>query len=205
MEEYLNHANSVAKEMLEFASQTWGIDITGLRVVVDESEERTRSWGGSTRISIALQRCIREPYFREYQAFSADPVIGNFHGDTMGRIAATVAHEVAHAVVLKLHPMAEPHGDAFKLVYRTFRVRFVNHHTTEAAPQAALVKHEIVLHQKFGRCKVIGYNPRAHKYPYVIEDASGRLWKVTESSFRRAQEKVDNANDMLRKLGLLKK
>lgn len=77
--------------------------------------------------------------FKEYASYDADKEIGGFYfTDSEHKIAALVAHEVAHAVQYYYYSKSgvidRPHGDVFKNYYRMLRTRFVNSMLPEQQP-----------------------------------------------------------------------
>lgn len=95
-----------------------------------------RSKAGKDRIIIS-NKCWQfgNEYWKEYNAFNNDPVIGRIkvssHKDSL---LCLVSHELSHHVQYRYLPHMEkykgqwrkPHGEGFKAIYRCLRQYYVN-------------------------------------------------------------------------------
>jgi len=139
---------SVAK-MTEYLRINYDNPDFDVRVRLDFSPYRTRSWGGQRNnrnfISLALNRYTiaslsdKPIDFKEYSSFSYHPIIGDVNNVHWKKaLLALIAHELAHAAqfsdvgsnVVAASNLSNKdksgHGFVWKKIYQSLRIYFVN-------------------------------------------------------------------------------
>lgn len=132
--------------MVDFIRVQYNNPDFDVKVRLDFSEYRTRSWGGRRNnrnfISLALNRFVyadKPISFKEYSSFGYHPVIGDVNNVHWKKaLLALIAHELAHAAqfssvgtnVIAASNLTNKdqsgHGFVWKKIYQALRVNFVN-------------------------------------------------------------------------------
>lgn len=143
-------ALGTAQEMIRFVRAHYNAPDFNMKIRLDFSPRRTRSWGGRRNgvnfMSLALHRYAEAQKnhkaisFNEYSSFAYDKVIGSiFLVNWKHALAGLIAHELAHAVqfsdiqntVAAAANLGQgegriAHGLVWKNIYRTLRETYVN-------------------------------------------------------------------------------
>lgn len=136
--------------MVEFLRVKYQIPDFDVRVKLDFSDRRNRSWGGRRNGRNFISLCLKNHLaasensvkmnFVEYSTFNDDIIIGGiYYAHWKKALSALIGHELAHAAQFSAVGVniaagnnydtkdAKGHGIVWKTIYSGLRSNFVNH------------------------------------------------------------------------------